>query len=332
MIRANVFRPDRSVGCGVPLEQALRHEGAIWLDVEAPDESDLRLLSEHFHFHPLAIEDCTHPQIRAKFERYASHAFVVLCALDRTTREDLLDTVPVCIFVRSGLVVSVRPKRVTAVERVHAMLAEDPEHVGTASERVLHALVDAVIDEFLPLVEDKGDHVDALELRVATEATPAMLDLLIHARHDLLQIRRIILPHIEVVRRLVDPDSSEVSAEYRVYMRDVLDHAMIVADNVSLHLEVANGSIQVHANAVNERLNQVMKFLAVVSTMMLPLTVISGIFGMNFEVIPTTHQPFGFYLAVVGMLGCSGGLLVYFRRKGWIGNPPSERPRGRKRR
>lgn len=330
MIRAHLFAADRSVRLDVPLPDAIAHEGTVWFDIEAPDEADLRLLSEHFRFHPLAIEDCTHPQSRAKFERYASHTFVVLCALDRTTREDLLDTVPVCVFTRAGLVVSVRPKRVTAVERVRALVQEDPEHVGTVSERVLHALVDAVIDEFLPLVEDKGDQVDALEVRVARDVTSDVLDALIHARHDLLQVRRIILPHIEVVRRLLDPDNSDVSTEYRVYMRDVLDHALVVSDNVSLYLEVANGAIQIHANAVNERLNQVMKFLAVVSTMMLPLTVIAGIFGMNFDVIPTSHQPFGFYLAVGGMLGCSGGLLVYFRRKGWIGSPPSEGPRRRR--
>jgi magnesium transporter len=329
LIRARLFRSTGEAGTEVSLEEALAARPgtcAVWLDIEAPTEPEIVLLSEHFRFHPLAIEDCTHLQKRAKFERYNTHGFVVLCALDRTTREDLLDTVPICVFVRAGLVVSVRPKRVTAIERVLKLLDDEPERVGTASERVLHALVDAVVDEFLPLVEDQGDRVDALEAAAALHPAPNVMDGLIRARHDLLQVRRIILPHIEVMRRLVDPDAPEVSGEYRVYFRDVLDHAMVVHDNVSLHLEVANGAMQVHANAVNERLNQVMRFLAVVSTMMLPLTVISGIFGMNFDVIPAAHAPWGFVGAIVLMLACVGGLLLWFRRRGWIGAPPSERP------
>ncbi len=317
------------MGCAASLAEALDAPAdcAVWLDIEAPGAEELALLADHFRFHPLAIEDCLHIQKRAKIERYPSHGFVVLCALDRTTRDDLLDTVPVCIFLRPGLIVSVHPKRVTALERVETLLGAEPDRVGTASERVLHALVDAVVDEFLPLVDDQGDHVDELEVAAARTPTPAVMDALITARHDLLQVRRIILPHIEVIRRLVDPDAKEVSPEYRVYFRDVLDHALIVHDNVSLHLEVANGAISVHANAVNEHLNQVMRFLAVVSTFMLPWTIISGIFGMNFDVIPAAHQPFGFYIAISLMLACSMGLLVWFRRRGWVGSPPSERSR-----
>lgn len=320
------------MGCDATLAEALAPppEGAVWLDLEDPTPSELALLADHFHFHPLAIEDCTHLQKRAKIERYPTHGFVVLCALDRTTRDDLLDTVPICVFLRPGLVVTVHPKRVTALERIERLFAAEPDRVGTASERVLHAVVDAVVDEFLPLVDDQGDHVDELERQAALTPTPRVMDALISARHDLLQVRRIILPHIEVIRRLVDPDAKEVSVEYRVYFRDVLDHAVVVADNVSLHLEVANGAISVHANAVNEHLNQVMRFLAVVSTFMLPWTIISGIFGMNFEIIPISHQPFGFYVAMVMMLVCSGVLLAWFRRKGWVGNPPSDRGRRRR--
>ncbi len=320
------------MGCEAGLAEALAPppDCAVWLDIEAPTDEELVLLSAHFNFHPLAIEDCTHLQKRAKLERYPSHGFVVLCALDRTTRDDLLDTVPICIFLRPGLVVSVHPKRVTALERIETLLLSEPDRVGSASERVLHAVVDAVVDEFLPLVDDQGDQLDGLETQAAQTPTPAVMDALISARHDLLQVRRIILPHIEVIRRLVDPDAKEVSPEYRVYFRDVLDHALIVADNVSLHLEVANGAISVHANAVNEHLNQVMRFLAVVSTFMLPWTIISGIFGMNFEIIPAAHQPFGFYLAMGLMLACSAALLLWFRRRGWVGRPPAQAFRRRR--
>lgn len=324
MIRAHVFGVDGGVRCGVPVEEALEApEGSsVWLDVESPGEAEQQFLVERLHFHPLAVEDCVHEQRRAKLERYPSHAFVVLCALDRTTQGELLDTTPICIFVRPRLVVSVRVKRITAVERVVHIVEAEPDRVGNTTERVLHALVDAVIDEFMPLIEDWEDALDALNARASHAREPGLMDELVRLRRELLVSRRIMLPHVEIIRRLTDDAATEVSADYRIYFRDVLDHALVVAETTSLLLEVANGAISMHANAVNERINEVMKFLAIVSTLLLPWTVVSGIFGMNFDVIPLTHHPEGFIAALVIMLGGTGVLLQYFRRKGWMRDRP----------
>lgn len=336
MISAVVLRTDGPPRIGVPYAEAMAlvrpPEGppgsqageatcSVWLDVEAPDPAELRFLSEELGFHPLAVEDCVHPQKRAKLERYRTHGFVVLSALDRTTRHDLMDTLPVAVFVRRHLVVSVHTKRVTAIERVAHLLAEDPTRLGNTSTRVLHAMVDAVIDEFPPLLEDLEDILDELEARAARPSGDGLLDRLVAIRRQLLLIRRIMLPHVEVLRRLVDEDAPEATAETRFYFRDVLDHALVVSETTTLLLEVANGAISVHANAVNERINEVMKFLAIVSTLLLPWTVIGGIFGMNFEIIPLSHQPTGFFVAMALMGGCTAALLYYFQRKGWMTRP-----------
>lgn len=330
MIRAHVIHGDGQVRCGVPLAETLNPGAAdaVWIDIESPGPDDLALLTDHFRFHPLAVEDCVHEQRRAKLERYHTHGFVVLCALDRTTRQDLLDTTPVCVFVRPRLVVSVRQKRITAVERVLHIVEHEPERVGNTTERVLHAIVDAVVDEFTPLIEDWEDRIDQLSERAGQPGDEGLMDELVALRRELLVVRRIILPHVEVVRRLVDEDAPEVSNEYRVYFRDVLDHAMVVSETTTLLLEVANGSISVQANAVNERINEVMKFLAIVSTLLLPWTVVSGIFGMNFDVIPLSHQPLGFFVALSGMGLWTMLLLYFFRLRGWLGErrvTPSDR-------
>lgn len=323
MIRTHLFRRDTVVQCDGAIETALQLPDGVsaWVDIEDPTPQDLELLTSRFRFHPLAVEDCVHHQKRAKIERYQTHGFVVLTALDRTTREDLLDTASICIFIRPGLAVTVRAKRITAVERIQHILEDEPDRVGNSTERVLHAILDAVIDEFTPLLDDWEDEIDDIEDEAASPGVQPIAERLLELRRKLLLVRRIILPQIEVVRRLVDDDSPEVSAEYRVYFRDVLDHALVVSETTSLFLEVANGAITVHANAVNERLNEVMKFLAIVSTLLLPWTVVSGIFGMNFDLIPLSHQPLGFGTALGVMLVVTVGLLYYFRRKGWLGRP-----------
>lgn len=313
----HLFLPDRSIHCSVSLETALAPpEGAsVWVDIEGPDTRDLALLAETFGFHPLAIEDTTHLQKRAKFERFPDHEFLVLTALDRLTRDDLFDVVPICLFVRPRLVVSVRTKRVTAVERVVRALVTDPGRVGHTVDRLVHALADAIVDELTPLLDDLEDQLDRLDARGST--TRELLAQLLLARRQLLLLRRLILPQIEVHRRLLDRETSD--AETHAYFRDVLDHLLAVSDESQLLLDLANGAISAHANEVNERTNEVMKVLAIVSTLALPFTVCSGIYGMNFERIPGAAVGWGFGAAVGSMVGAAALLVLYFRRKRWLG-------------
>lgn len=327
MMRCHLLSGDAPLVSDVPLDAALAAiaEGespgaSLWVDVEAPDTADLDVLLNTFHFHSLAVEDCHNPQRRSKYERYASHTFLVINALDRTTSHDPLDLVAICVFVRPRLVVTVRPHAVAAVDGVRTRLESDPERRFGTTERLLHAIIDAVVDEFLPLLDAYEEELGELQRRIGEPGT-AVLDRLVTIRRELLVVRRIVLPHIEVIRRLVDPETTDVSPEIRLYFRDVLDHAMIVSDTDALLLDVANGALQLHANAVNERLNEVMKFLTITSVLMLPWSVISGIFGMNFDIIPIAHQRFGFWLALSGMFTSAAALGWYFRRKGWFHRP-----------
>ena len=319
MIRCHLFNGHSPIQCDVPLAEALAAPSnmSLWVDIEDLQGAELDALLSKFHFHPLAIEDCQHSQRRSKYERYSSHAFLVMNALDRTT-VDRLDLVAICMFVRPMLIVTTHPKTVRALDQVLTRAQEDPERgVGTI-ERLLHAIIDVVVDEFLPLLDEYEEELSVLQRRIGEPGT-FVPDRLVAIRQELLVVRRIILPHIEVVRRLTDPDTPDVSADIRLYFRDVLDHAMIVSDTDTLLLEVVNGALQLHASVVNERLNEVMKFLTIASVLMLPWTVISGIFGMNFDVIPFAHHPYGFHAAVLAMAGTAAGLLWYFGRSGWLG-------------
>jgi magnesium transporter len=322
MMRCHLFTGTKPVQSDVTLDEGMAApEGShLWVDIEDPREADLRVLHDQFRFHHLAIEDTQNAQRRSKYERYATHNFLVINALDRTTQHDPLDLVAICMFVRPKLLVTVRPKSVQAVDRVLDHVQVDPDAGVHTSERLLHAIIDAVVDEFLPLLDEYEEELTELQARVGEPGT-AVPDRLVTIRRELLVVRRIILPHLEVVRRLTDPETADISPEIRLYFRDVLDHAMIVNDTDALLLEIVNGTLQLHANVVNERLNEVMKFLTIASVVMLPWTVISGIFGMNFDIIPIAHQQFGFYVALLAMTGTAAGLFWYFRRKGWTHRP-----------
>ena len=322
MMRCHLFMGTNPIQCDVTLEEGLAapESSNLWVDIVDPEESDLDLLRNQFHFHHLAIEDSHNEQRRSKYEHYATHNFVVINALDRTTELDPLDLVAISMFVRPRLLVTVRPKKALVVERVLDHVQQDPDAGVHTTESLLHAIIDAVVDEFLPLLDGYEEELTNLQRRVG-EAGTDVPGRLVEIRRELLVVRRIILPHLEVIRRLTDPETTDISPEIRLYFRDVLDHAMIVSDTDALLLEVVNGALQLHSNMVNERLNEVMKFLTITSVVMLPWTVISGIFGMNFEIIPIAHQRYGFYVALLAMLGSGAGLFWYFRRKGWTHRP-----------
>lgn len=319
MLRAHLLHDNGTVENDLPIETACRpHDRAtVWVDMLAPTDAELALLSARWGFHRLAIEDVTHVQKRSKYERYPNHAFVVTQALDRSTPEDPLDTIPISVFLRPGLVVSVRPKELAAVAHVERALENWPDRVGTHAARVLHAILDAVIDEYTHTLYEFEERVDALEAEASGQEGPELMQELVRVRRDLLMLRRMTLPQLELVRRFVDTDESEL-AEARIWFRDVLDHITIISDQCTLLLEICNGAIQIHNNAVNERLNKVMKYMAIVSTLMLPMTVISGTFGMNFDVIPIAHQVHGFWLAIGLMVGSAAVLLGVFRYRRWF--------------
>jgi magnesium transporter len=321
VIRTHLLHDDGTVEGDASIDAACSPPAyaTVWVDMVAPDAAELALLKDRFQFHPLAIEDVTHLQKRSKYERFATHGFLVTQALDRSTPSDPLDTVPVSVFLRPNLVVTVRPQQVAAVEAVFHALATYPEHIGTHADRIVHALIDAVIDEYTVTLYAFEERVDALE-KHATSRNPhrGLVQNLVHVRRDLLMLRRMTLPQIELVRRFADAEHGDLGGGARVYFRDVLDHLTIIQDQTALLLDICNGALQAHSNAVNDRLNQVMKYMAVVSTLLLPMTVISGIFGMNFDVIPIAHQVYGFWMAVGMMLASAVILLTVFRIRRWF--------------
>ncbi len=318
MIRTHILHHDGRVEANASIELACapQPDATVWVDLFKPTHEEIALLTAMFHFHPLAVEDVTHGQKRSKYERYPNHTFVVTQALDRTT-DDLLDTEPISIFLRPGLVVSVRAKEIAAVERVFKTLATFPERVGSDADSIVHALVDAVVDEYTNALYDLEKRVDALTEQATQPEQIGLVEDLVWVRRDLLMLRRMTLPQIELVKRVVESDGQPNDLA-RIYFRDVLDHLTTIQEQTALLLDVCNGALQVHSNVVNERLNQVMKYLAIVSTLALPWTVVSGIFGMNFDVIPISHHGYGFWMAVAIMIASAAVLLVLFRARRWF--------------
>ena len=306
---------------GKTLEEALAAAGpgVHWINIDGADAPLLQRLGTHFKLHPLALEDVlTGPQ-RPKVERYTDHYFMILRMLRCTTPGQVdIDDEQVSVFFGRDWVITVQERPGGDVfDPVREAIRHGRGRVrDTGADYLAYLLLDAVVDALFPVLEAVSDRVETLESETLG-AAPSTLQALQHTRHNVLSLRRAIWPTREAIGVLQREDHPLISAETRVFLRDIHDHAVQALELVEAFREMLAGMMDVYLSVQSQRLNEVMKVLTVIATLFIPLTFIASIYGMNFDHMPELHWRYG-YVSALGLMGVTAiGMLYYFRRKGW---------------
>jgi magnesium transporter len=299
----------------------------VWVSVDGlGDEAVLRALGERFGVHGLALEDVAHVYQRAKVEPYPDHLFVVarMARLDGTA----LDTEQVSIFVGLGWVLSFQERPGDCFDLVRQRIRDGRGRIREAGAGYLaYALLDALVDAYFPVLETYGDRIEALEAEMLAGAGGQRVGRRIHAlRHDLLVLRRAVWPHREALNALLREEFEPVTEEVRIHLRDCYDHTVQLLDILETYREMITGLLDLHLLSVSNRLSEIMKLLTIFAAIFVPLTFITGIYGMNFDHMPELRLRLGYPLVVLLMAAIAGAMLLWFRRRGWLG------PRGAGRR
>ncbi len=293
-------------------------KGVLWLNINGLGNLDfLQALNRELKFHPLALEDTLHTTQRPKVDLYQDHLYVVVRMFEfqqRLSREQL------SIFLADDVVVTVQERVGDCLESVRNRLREGSGQIRSQpAEYLLYGLLDAVVDSYFPLLEQIGEHIEALQERTLVDASKQTLSHIHTLRRDLLELRRATWPLRDALDSLVRGDHSRISAQTQLYLRDAYDHAIQVLDMTETYRELAGNLMDIYLSSLSNRMNEVMKVLTVISTIFIPLTFVAGIYGMNFEHMPELHWRWG-YAGVWGvMLLVTVGMISYFRRKGWLG-------------
>ena len=307
------FEPKTVEEC---LELAAGH-GVAWINVEGLGQPDLLAkLGERFGLHPLALEDVVTVPQRPKVEAYGDHYFLVL-RMVRMAPE--IEEEQVSLFFGPSFVLTVRERPGGDVfEPVRERIRRNRGRMRTAgTDYLAYSLLDAVVDGIFPVLEVVGERIEALEDEVIGELTRQILQRIHALRRDLLALRRTIWPTREVILALQREESQLIAPETRIFLRDCHDHAVESLELVETYRETATALMEVYLSVQNQRLNEVMKVLTVIATLFIPLTFIASIYGMNFQQMPELGWRYG-YPAVLGVMAVvAGGLLLYFRSRGW---------------
>jgi len=295
-------------------------ESQTWVDIEEPDEWTLALLGEAFSLHPLAIEDCLHGEQRPHIDPYDGYIFLVVHAPMLNEDKEFLGTRELAIFASSQFIVSIHHESLSSLELIHQRCQRDPENVlGRGMDHLLHMIVDGLIDGYQPLLDKLESESSELEDEALFDPKEDILERISSFRSQLLQVRRYLSPQREAVGQLARGEYSFIGKNIRPYFRDVLDHLIRLTEEIDIYREHVISARELFMSSISQRTNDTMKRMTIFASIMLPLTLISGIYGMNFEMLwPPKENPYGFWIIIMSMILLSIALLAFFRRLRWL--------------
>jgi magnesium transporter len=300
------------------LRAALEDPGSRgWLDLEGADTEEIAAIGKCFGFHPLAIEDAQNPDTRPTIEEYEDFLFVVTRGVNHNPGAPALDLVPLFVFLTDRLIVTVHGRPMRSIDGARERLRKHPEILADGPDRLLHMLLDHIVDHYFPIVEALEDRVEALEDEVFAKARRGILERIFSVRKEIVVLRRSLGPLREVVGNLMG-GVPHVRGDLRLFFRDVYDHVLRILDELETNRDIVAGLLESYLSQVNNRLAEVMKTLTALATIGLPFTIVSGWFGMNFELLPWTHKWWGALAATGVMITISTTAYLLFRTRRWL--------------
>jgi magnesium transporter len=297
-------------------------EGLLWISMEQPNPQENGLmLRDIFHFHPLAIEDCATTTYQApKVDDYGSYLFLIVHAIHSDHSAEDLETDELNIFMGPNyLVTSHMEHAMQPVEFVWKRLERDERLYSNGSDFLCHAILDKLVDDFMPIIDHLDAEIEDLEDKVMATPRVETLEKILGLKHTIISLRRIISPQREIINRLSRDDFPMIDRQSRIYFRDIYDHLVRIQDLSESIRDVISGTMDIYLNSTSLRLNTIMKALTIVSTIFLPLSFVAGVYGMNFsQNLPDLTWQFGIYFFWAVCILIAAGMLFYFKKQGWF--------------
>jgi len=301
------------------IRDQLRRDQFFWLDLNAPGPDELAQLREIFGFHPLALEDTEQFGQRPKLDNYDDYIFLVFYGASRRGAQDPALLHEVHLFIAGKYLVTIHRDPLPLLDEQRAQLDGRALH---SEQFLLYRVLDALVDSFFPILSDMDGEIDDLEAAVLANPTDQQLARLFSLKRQLIAMRKVITPQRDLFASSVDQiaELEGLKLDARDYFRDIYDHLIRISDLIDSYRDLLSGATDLYLSTVSNRQNDVMKQLTVIATIFLPLSFITGFFGQNFGFMIThiTHEWSFWVLGVGSMLATCAGLLVFFRRKGWV--------------
>lgn len=291
----------------------------LWVDLAAPSIPERLILSDTFAFHPLSVEDAAASLQYPKIEAYDNYLYVILHGIAFHAKQKEFGTHDVDFFVGTNYLVTVHDGDSRSIAELKDHVCRNRKILGEGSISLLHRIVHTMVDHYRPEVDKLEERLDAMEHEVFTKPTTRLVRKILDRKKEIASLRRVIIPQRDVVGRLARREFAEITTDMSFRFRDVYDHLVRIADDAIILHDRATSLLDAHLSNASNRLNEVMKVLTVVSTIFMPLTLLSGLWGMNIDLpLFPGGKTAQFWELVTVMLVVAGGMLTFFRKRHWI--------------
>lgn len=294
--------------------------GICWIDVEGLDDIEiLKILAARFSIHPLTVEDILNVEQRPKVEEFDGYLFITLKILHWCHEKLTLTAQQVSIILGEHFILSFQESDISIFDAIRNKL----QHVTNqnlrqhSSDYLLYRLLDSIVDEYFVVLEKMGEQIETIESKILSSPTQQNSNHIYRLKHQMLLLRKSIWPLREVVSHLLYEDTL-ISKFTRTYLRDLYDHTMQAIDTVETFRDILSGILDMYLSALTIRMNEIMKTLTIITTIFIPITALSSIYGMNLPNIPLMKSSMGFGVVASMMTSSVVLMMIYFRKKKWI--------------
>ncbi|HYI11329.1 MAG TPA: magnesium/cobalt transporter CorA [Thermoanaerobaculia bacterium] len=301
-------------------------DDALWVDIQEPEQEIIEpLLEERFGFHELAAEDSLSATTLPKYDSFTDYDFFIFRTVDVNISEHASETFKIAAFLGRNFLFTVHRRPLRAIDDVASRLPGDRRMIQRGVDFLLYSIVDAMVDAYFPMLEQIEEALDTLQDQIFDHADDAHLNELLHLKRDVNVLRRHSLPQRELLNQISRSDAKFVQQQHLIYFRDVYDHMFRISETIDVDRDQMTGTMDAYLSVVANRTNEIMKVLTIFSAVMLPLSLIAGVYGMNFEHMPELKWLHGYPFALLLMSVTAGVMLFWFWWRGWI-NWPRKRP------
>lgn len=317
----------------------------IWLDIQSPDDKDIRLLRDEFGFHPLAIEDAIRAHERPKVDTYKRTAlppsqgpeedlvvqngvstlsgryayyFIVFYEARFDSAHDRILTEAINMFVGQNYLVTVHRGDSQHVRDTLSQWQMSDSPLGNTVGALVHAFMDAMVDDYFPLMDRVGDRIEDLEDTIFDEFNEQAIKSIFRLKKDLLSMRRIVTPERDVLNVLLRHEVPVFRPEDMAYLQDVYDHVVRVVENIDTYRDLLSSALDSYLSLQSNYLNQIVKVLTIASILLMAASLITGFYGMNFVNMPELRWGIGGLWPLTLIILVTAALIIYFKRKGWL--------------
>jgi len=310
------LNPEGELKCGISEEECKAafesKQGLLWVDITETTEEDGQFMEHYLKFHHLAVEDCISVQIHPpKIDDFGDYIFIVVHGINHKVESEIVETAELAVFLGPHFVVSNHNYPLYCADAVRQLAETDGRPMMRGADFLAHTLIDMLIDNVLPTIDRMSDVAEEIEEETIRNPRQTTLEAILKLKRSTLRVHRVMAPQREVMNRLSRGEFKMVRGEAQIFYRDIYDHLVRIEDLNQNLRDRTDNALTTYLSSVANRQNETMKVLSMVATIFLPLTLVAGIYGMNFEYMPELKWTWG-YFAVVGFIGIAIVTAIYF--------------------